>query len=419
MRKNLFLQKYKFQKALFNECRTAIKNPGRGWYRIYSFDVRDGYPEEDWKWGLCPEERLVLLIIDLCGYSSSELDESALEGIREAFNFFKANDKELIVRFVYDRKGEALLSEPVSLKMILAHMSAVAPVVNEFKTDIFCLQGLFVGSWGEMHSSRFSDNDTLKALWKHWSELISDDIFIAVRTPKQWRAINTEQSKRLGLFNDGMLGSETDLGTYAIDAISKEIDFQDRLCKSVPNGGEVVGLSKEAEIKNAVKRMKKTHVSYLNSVYDEQVLNRWKASKYKGINAYEYVSMHLGYRFVIKDVAYIHDKNKKASFFRISIENKGFSNIYEQTRVWLELIDVKGTKLKVASGCDLRECEAQKITSLLISVDDIQLAAIDNVSKVYLCAARIKDDNNIYFSNDPVEKRVFLGSLQYIKNGEK
>lgn len=47
-------------------------------------------------------------------------------------------------------------------------------------------------------------------------------IYLAVRVPAQWRSIMTPQSwqsvnilsGRLGLFNNGMLGNESDYGTY-------------------------------------------------------------------------------------------------------------------------------------------------------------------------------------------------------------
>lgn len=69
----------------------------------------------------------------------------------------------------------------------------------------------------------------MKTLIEHLNEVIDPSIYLSVRTPSQWRMINevydlpaqfpafgagTSLMGRLGFFNDGILGSESDLGTY-------------------------------------------------------------------------------------------------------------------------------------------------------------------------------------------------------------
>ena len=59
--------------------------------------------------------------------------------------------------------------------------------------------------------------------------------FLSVRTPAQWRKITGEAApdgwtenplaKRLGLFNDGMLGSVSDYGTYSDNTRQDAGDF--------------------------------------------------------------------------------------------------------------------------------------------------------------------------------------------------
>ena len=130
---------------------------------------------------------------------------------------------------------------------------------------------------------------------------ISSDIYLAVRTPGQLRGIlrnrnplssteadNGTLQSRLSLFNDGMLGSVYDLGTYDDTPLqsdsrleeegtrSEELLFQYKLCQYVPNGGEVTVDNEYNDLDNAITDLSQMHVSYLNSEHDAAVLNKWK-----------------------------------------------------------------------------------------------------------------------------------------------
>ena len=159
----------------------------------------------------------------------------------------------------------------------------------------------------------------------HLASVTDPGIFLAVRTPNQWRTI-TESSvpltaeqtlsnslaARLSLFNDGMLGSETDLGTYGdSDILFSLSGFEKRprqaeLCRYVPNGGEVVIDKPYNDFSSAVNDLAHTHVSYLNDIYDDAVLSKWRNDTYqrndcfRGMNGYDYIYSHLGYRYVLR-----------------------------------------------------------------------------------------------------------------------
>lgn len=418
MKRKLFSRKveWSFQKETLKSYNKDLKNPGRGWYRIFTFDVEEPFPEEDWKWSLSKREQLVMLLVDIGQYSHRSITESALENINSAFEFFIKNEKELILRFTYDTEGEASLNEPSDVKRILEHMEQLAPVVNAHKNDIYCLQGLFVGNWGEMHGSEYVTDRILKKLWKHWDGLIAKDIFIAVRTPAQWRLLSgrkPDSKGRLALFNDGILGSETDLGTYKKDDTQKELDFQRRLCEFVPNGGEVIGGSKLSETDSAVDRLMYTRISYLNSVYDDSALSRWRMDKYKGMNAFDYIGMHLGYRF---EITKISCSCKKEIEFSLNIVNSGFAKIYDECELRLVFIDTKKKSQEISLSADMREWEPQKKYKVSIKPGDSINLGEDTQYTVYLKAYRKKDNKNIYFANEINREAVFLGKLlRYIK----
>lgn len=410
MKRKLFSRKSKwsFQKETLKEYDKDLKNPGRGWYRIFTFDVEDPFPEEDWKWSLSNREQLVMLLVDIGQYSHRKITEDALDNIKATFDFFIKNEKELIIRFTYDTNGEAALNEPSDVKRILEHMEQLAPLVNAYKDYIYCLQGLFVGNWGEMHGSEYASDRVLKKLWKQWDSLVSKDVFMSVRTPAQWRLLsgkNPNIKGRLGLFNDGMLGSETDLGTYKKDEVQKELDFQNKLSRRVPTGGEVIGGSKLSEAASAVDRFKYIQVSYLNSVYDDRALSRWRMSKYKDISAFDYIGMHLGYRFVITKSAYEY---KKGPCFKITIKNTGFARIYEECQLKLVYIDSKKNKNEIFIETDMRSWEPGKKYRISVCFGD---TLTDSQYSLYLKANRKKDNRNIYFANEVNRDAVFLGKL--------
>ena len=139
------------------------------------------------------------------------------------------SDAQILLRFLYDWDGIAKAKEPESLSTILTHMDQAAEIVNRYASSIYLMQGCFIGNWGEMHGSYFADSQSIQTLITHLHQVIAPSIYLSVRTPAQWRTItglydvpakfpafqeHPPIAGRLGLYNDGMLGSASDLGTY-------------------------------------------------------------------------------------------------------------------------------------------------------------------------------------------------------------
>lgn len=109
-----------------------------------------------------------------------------------------------------------------------------------------------------------------------------------------------------------------------------ELTFQDKLCQYVPNGGEVITPNSRNDLDAAIQTLQTMHVSYLNKDYDPDVINKkWKTSLYSGsdllyhgMTGYNYISCHLGYRYVLTASAFSPGQ------VSITVENKGFSSCY-------------------------------------------------------------------------------------------
>lgn len=373
-----------------------------GWYQLYSYYLRQGS-------GLQPNElykkerdedgypfRLALLEFNLAEYAETELDEAALANIRQVLEQFSATKAKVIVRFLYDWDGLGMEKEPESIEIIEKHMEQTGAVLNEFEKLIYTTQGIFVGSWAEMHDSKYLSAKDMTRLILRYAQSTSSSIYLAVRTPNQYRTIFQEMEKhperykafaitpeelkaRLGLYNDGMLGSMSDVGTYQAGEFTassvseqelrkQELNFQNTLCLRVPNGGEAVNDNPCNDWKNAVSDLSTMHVSYLNQMHDEAVIRKWKQSIYKkkdsiynGSSVYDYITDHMGARFVLRDCSLSYQPFQKGyAKGTVTIENTGFSNLYHKKHFTLSLISQETGETVLLLDSDR---EADKIDS--------------------------------------------------------
>lgn len=301
----------------FSESTKYLPNPYQGFYHIIGYTLSDDYAPADGSSYRTDSytDSLALLEINLRNYHTTEISETGLAQLNDILTAWSQSPShtKLILRFLYDWDGIALATEPESLDLILTHMDQVSTLVNQYCDSIYIIQGIFIGNWGEMHHSHFMDAASVKTLIQHLNDVIDPSIYLSVRTPAHWRmitdlydlptkfpAFETDVSliSRLGLFNDGILGSESDLDTYGNtarrDAASpafqgtrkEELEFQNHLCRYVPNGGEVIYNNTLSDLETSVSDLRVMHVSYLNADYDSRVLDKWKKSIWTGNDSF-------------------------------------------------------------------------------------------------------------------------------------
>ena len=73
------------------------------------------------------------------------------------FWIFLAEDlgKDIIFRAAYDTEGMGLKNEPQDISLIYVHLRQLGGILRKYEQNILVVQGLLIGSWGEMHSSAF------------------------------------------------------------------------------------------------------------------------------------------------------------------------------------------------------------------------------------------------------------------------
>jgi len=436
--KKMLLKRHKshrFEKSDLREITDELKNPVRGWYRIYTFSLENELDELTWSEHLLGEQEdsLVLLRINLGAYRDKDIDDDALMRADCIVSCFVNQGKDIILRFAYDFEGKGMESEPRRFAQVEKHLEQLLPLIEKHSKFIYIYQGILLGSWGEMHSSKFLTPAYICKLEEKLSqvtlgEMEEERIYRVVRRPVFWRILHSEKDiniamhrEKVGLYNDAILGSETDLGTYGEeDRIEweepwnrqKEMDFLHTLCRYVPNGGEVVGAEdgRQYTLEETVDVFCKIHVSYLNRSYDRKVLDSWKDCKWEkedswnGVNGWDYIGRHLGYRFYVRDIHITTTKEKKECF-QIKIRNTGFSNLYQEAELFLEYENPDGTWEKELIPCDMQRVDSKK---------DITIFHQRTMQKgnYYLSMRRKWDKRRILFANEADDKgRVYLGRI--------
>lgn len=363
-----------YDAARLKESNALLDNPFRGFYHMYGFILSEDAPEEmanrAQQYINSGSLQLMLIQINLKNYSNSDLSETALEQLNQILFRFQTAKRQVVLRFLYDWDGVAKETEPNNIEQILRHMDQIGPVVNRYADAVLLLQSTFTGNCGEMNQSNYGSHENNRILMTHLAQVTDDSIYLAVRTPSQLRGITLNRTpvsaetaydgslgSRLGLFNDGMLGSVYDLGTYDntpnADTTApedkgtreEEIAFQDYICQFVPNGGEAVYYEDPySDFDHALPDLVKMHVTYLNCDHDTTVMDKWKASVYHGddcfdgMSGYDYITAHLGYRYMVTDSDFTYDAlDKNSCVLALTIKNTGFAPAYRLFDSFLSL----------------------------------------------------------------------------------
>ena len=320
----------------YSESTDELSNPYCGWYSMYGYFLTDGSSDQfdnttSKYLSNSTNTRMILLEINLKNFNNSPLTANALAQLDHTLNLWENEGHNLIVRFLYDWDGKAMETEPSEFETIKTHMSQVAAIINSHVSSVYIMQGIFVGNFAEMHSSHYMDEEHMTELANYLDSIIDKRIYLSVRTPQHLRTILETASLpdvestvkgnsgnfRIGLYNDGMLGSSIDVGTYGSSDMqftsdnykskgnrAQEIQYQNTLCLMVPNGGEAVLDNPYNDIDNAAVDLASMHVSYLNKDHDLSVMNKWSRQIYTGNDAFygstarHFISTHLGYRYV-------------------------------------------------------------------------------------------------------------------------
>ncbi len=358
------------QQLNYAESTEKIDNPDQGFYRPIYVRVTENGASYNANI-INAATQLYHLRIDISAFSAAvngdtdkPLTPVALDGLNDLLSFLKNQDKNAVVRFAYDPSyGGAKDKEP-SLQNILRHIEQVCPILNGYESTITAIEAGLIGPWGEMHSSAIANAQNISPIIDKFLDSATN-VPVLVRTPKMiydYLGITpndaenhtigaNETAYRLGLYNDGYLGSDSDLGTYTNRA--RDIEFLSRQTNHLPYGGEVViPDSPLHNIETCLHEMNKINLSYLNIEWNNNVIDKWKNSYYTrdcgtdslyyGKTAFDYIQNHMGYRFVLKNSTFKYSNKLDELNIELMLQNVGFGNLNKKKNAQLIITGESG-----------------------------------------------------------------------------
>lgn len=433
------------QELDYTDALESFDNPERGFYEHCCLHL---VPEGGK--AAAPTANLVHLRVDISEFSdnavtgtgngtSMDITDAALKDLADTFENIRAKGHSVIVRVCYDPYYNGKSNYEPDQTLIIKHLQQLGGVYSQYTDVIDYVELGMYGPWGEMHTSKCC---TAANVAEAMNALLAaaPKIKIGVRTPNYvaaWLGISTDDfnvdsdvfkaavkakgtdAYRVGMYNDGYLGSSSDLGTFM--AVSREngVKWLNEYATHTLYGGECVASASGGTIGdyNNIDYISKegfdTHTSYLNISWNYNVINEWKNSQtytgeddYNGQTAFKYINDHLGYRFVLRDSDITpYTANGARLKIHLGLENVGFGNITNSKKVTFVLKDESGNTVELAPETDIDAC-----TFLSQQTADINTAVdIKNLSKgkykVYMRISQCGDmaaDNNykcIRFAN--------------------
>ncbi len=343
----------------FAEHVGTISNPGIGYTSTDWFHTKVGETAVRNKQG-----DLVLFFINIGAFSAGansdgvdyDLDEQFFAALRATFENCKNNGSTVAVRFRYDENGKEN-PEPNSFEQVLKHISQIkeSGILEDYNDILMFVECGFVGKWGEQHGGKYTSVEYKTRLLQAMLDCVPSPIPVTVRTPDIFaKYVGIERNElagyvaeegsdasRVGLYNDGYMGSDSDLGTYA----NRDIETQWLGNQTVNSyfGGEFSGnidFAKKYDAylpENCIPEMYKTHLSYINGnifqLYKDYTFDKiydvegFDNSAYYGQTVFQFIRDHLGYRFVLQKSEFPKSVAQGADIkFSFTVTNNGFAN---------------------------------------------------------------------------------------------
>ncbi len=359
------------QRLDYTESIAAIANPDQGFYRpVYVKFLQGGATYN--KNIINDATQLYHLRCDISEFSAAvnggsdlPLSQAATDGLDDLLSYLKENDKNAVVRFAYDPGYNGSANKEPALDVILRHVEQVSVVLDRYRNTVTAVEAGLIGPWGEMHTSSAANPTCINAIADAFLTNTSD-IAISLRTPKmiydylgvsadeaaELTIAPDEKAYRLGLYNDGYLGSDSDLGTYSNR--ERDTNFLSRQTSHLPFGGEVtIPDSPLHDIEACLPEMNKLNLSYLNIEWDNRVIAKWKSASYTsacgndahyyGETAFAYIENHLGYRYVLKKSVFAYSDADDRLDIELTLRNVGFGNLNKKKHAVLLFVDESGS----------------------------------------------------------------------------
>lgn len=348
---------------------------------------------------------------------SQDLTEDALNVLQQTFDNIRDFGGHVIVRICYDPWYNGRSNVTPAHEWVLKHVMQLAPVLSKNTDVIVALEMGMHGAYGEMHSDTSITYDRVAEATNLMLRNTPPELKILTRTGNysakvlgfdNWGVdfdINGEKFAeiakakgdtmyRVGMFNDGYLGTQYDYGTWGTDcktSICREegVAWLEKYGINTPYGGEALTTANGYQVINTPEFLAyegfRTHTSYLNIQWNNNLIDSWKKTPFTqkdfdydparvdSLSGFKYINDHLGYRFVLRE-SWLSDTVGADGILRakLRIQNVGFGNLTWKAPVRLAVLtDLEGTGLLMCpmpTYYDLPDIDSRDIHSRTISI---------------------------------------------------
>jgi hypothetical protein len=313
---------------------------------------------------------------------SQDLTEDALNVLQTTFDNIRKNDGFVIVRICYDPWYNGRSNVTPEHKWVLRHVEQLAPVLSKNTDVILALEMGMHGAYGEMHSDTSITYDRIAEATNLMLRNTPPELKILTRTGNysakvlgfdNWgvdfhidgeKFAEIAKAKgdtmyRVGMFNDGYLGTQYDYGTWGADcktSICREegVAWLEKYGINTPYGGEALTTAGGYQVINTPEFLAyegfRTHTSYLNIQWNNNLIDSWKKSHFQAkdfeydgtkidsLTGFKYINDHLGYRYVLREL-WMTDTVGADGIFRAKfrVQNVGFGNLTRKMKTILKL----------------------------------------------------------------------------------
>ena len=368
----------------YTETVETIQNPGAGYTTTVWAVCRPGDTRV-----YSPTGSLVLFFIDIGAFSSGvngttdedgtytegtdyDLDDTFFDAWRATFRNCRKNGCMVAVRFRYDAEGKAD-PEPATFDKVLDHIRQIqdSRLLYDNRDILAFVESGFVGKWGEQHGGKYTTVEYKAKLLEAMLKAVPAPTPVTVRTPDTFaKFLGIDRSElddpryytqnngslssdtreknvyipefdRVGLYDDGYMGSSSDLGTYADR--TAETNWLNMITQHTYFGGEFSGNIEYATQfdtylpENAIPEMYKTRLSYINGnifpLYNDYIFGKEydtgnkDNTAYYGQTVFRFIRDHIGYRYVIRKAENTAGSEQGGTLtLKFDLENTGFAD---------------------------------------------------------------------------------------------
>lgn len=374
---------------------TNIANPARGFYHVadtHYLDPKgtgwtpmDGRELRAWRAeGITQVLREVYLENFGGADGAYNLTPDPLRKINADFATARRAGVKVILRFAYALPPDGVWPPPTPygdapVARTLNHIRQLGPVLRRNADVIETVQQGFIGLWGEgYYSDYFSDPaDPSIVTDQNWADRAKVLRTLLDQLPKSVPVQERTMYMKQRIFGvpTGAAGALTPVQAFSGSDLSRVGFHNDCFLASpdekylaldsryVPVGGETCSVNPpKSEWPSANALMERFHYSYLNTEYNQDVLDTWGAA------GYAEAAKRLGYRFTLLHGTFSRQVAAgRKLHVDLALQNNGFATPFEKRPVQLVLIGEEHT-YRLTLHADPRRWTAGAVTDVRADV---------------------------------------------------